>query len=128
LSLVPGFHELVLAKRSPFNDETRSARGKATGEQRQCLDGEKRLVGTVVGVKVRRIVVVEEHSYDDAVEPAQLGHLRLRDGDAAEEFLRGLSCQLEVDAVGAQLDLVVPGDAPVRRYINRIEKLKVVPC
>jgi len=108
-------------KTSPLDDQTRSARRKPTGEQREVLDGEERLVGAVVRVKMGRRVVVEEHPDHDAVKPAELRHPS-RPRLQGEKILRLFPSQLEINAVGTELDIFVPGNASMGRNVHSLEE------
>lgn len=70
----PGVVQFVLVLHGPLDDKTLSARWKATGQYRQGLDANNRLIPAVEGVKVRRRVIVEVHPNDDSVEAAELRH------------------------------------------------------
>lgn len=68
-------------QRSPFCHHPQSATRKSTAENGQGIDVNEYLVFTVLGVEVRRIVIVVEDLDDDPVKAADLRHPR-RSGKA----------------------------------------------
>jgi hypothetical protein len=113
LSPFPGPDQFGVVQRGLLDDETGGAGRQPTCDERKRLDGKESLLRTVVSVKVRRHVIVEEHADDDPVEPAQLRPLLLGDRGARKQFFGFLTRQFEVHAVGAKLNVVAPGDTSV---------------
>ena len=77
-------------------------------------------------MKVGRDVIVEEHPDHDAVNRLSSG-IHVDDGNAREQILRLLAGQVEINAVRTELDILVPGDAPVGRYMHLVEERTIGP-
>ncbi len=58
----------------PLNYESYRTRRQVAGEDGQVANIDQRKIAAVLGMEVRRIVIVEEHLDDDAEEPADLRH------------------------------------------------------
>jgi hypothetical protein len=71
----PVLHQLALMKRRPFEYHRRSTIREGALENRDRLDSDLSFAPGIIGMDMRRIVVVEIHSNHDAKEAADLGHL-----------------------------------------------------
>ena len=78
LHAAPVFQEFALMKRGPFEDHGGGPAWKCAFQGCNRFDSDLHFIAAVESVEMRRIVVVEVHSNNDAEEAADLGHCAQR--------------------------------------------------
>ena len=83
---MPVAHQLLLMKGRPFHHHGRRAIRDVPLESNDGINSDLRLIPGIDGVEVRRIMVVEIHTNDNAEETADLWHSLLfyHAGNASE--------------------------------------------
>lgn len=74
LRSLPVLNEFRLVKRGPLDDEAHRPWRESPGEHRKPLNVNQRHIVPILGMKMRRIVVVEKHLDHDAEEAADFRH------------------------------------------------------
>lgn len=75
---IPVLHQVRLMKGRPFYHKTESSRGKSSREKRKTLDIDQAHLIPVIGMEMRRVVVVPEHLDGNPKESGNLRHGSVR--------------------------------------------------
>jgi len=60
--------------RGPFADKSQSPRREIAGDEGEGVDIDNGRIFSVFHVKMRRLVIYEEHFYDNSIKAANLRH------------------------------------------------------
>ena len=70
----PILFQLLLMHCGPLGHQTERSPGNASGEHPDWIDPNDRNVTTIVGMKMRRLMIVVVHRNDDPIEARNLRH------------------------------------------------------
>ena len=87
LSPVPVIKKFFLIDAGPFHHQTNSSRGQPACEDGQVVDIDQCFVLAVIGVKMRRAVVVKKHLDHDTEKSANFRHQRARVSGSGKHLL-----------------------------------------